>query len=311
VRLWRGGRGTALFPKVSGNAQGNNLPGITGTPFGAFRGGPGLSAGGQLGAYDGSMGADPAAPKVSPWPHFLRTGGQGVNSDSGEAGGRQSWWRNGFIGFSDKLTVKDRHAYWDTGTQKTGITGFGPAGLPNTYNDPRQVPPRPDLRTVNRTISYQKGSDATRNQDDLRRPYTWLGEQGSGWTKVNGGVPGLYQPYGTRGGVPFPIVSPVEEGADGDGPHLVFAGPPHGLHSTTPWKGGAQYIRRISVIPQTRPVRFDRPSNSPQAGQSYSQTVRPQGASRVRPATRAPQGAAPGAVRFAAGRGWAGRPWQQ
>ena len=311
MRLWRGGRGTALFPKVTGNAQGNNLPGITGTPFGAFRPGPGPHpTGGQLGAYDGTMGADPAAQRISPRPHFIHGPGP-AQMDTGEAGGRQSFIRYGYQGFNDKLTVKDRHAYWDTGNQKTGLEGFGPAGAPNAYNDPREVPPRPDLRTVNRTVSYQLGTDATRNQDDLRRPYTWLGEQGSGWTRINGGVPGLYQPYGTRGGIPFAIVSPVEQGADGDGPHTVFAGPPHGLHSSTPWKGGAQYIRRISVIPQTRPVRIDRPSNSPQAGQSYSQTVRPQGASRVRPATRAPQGAAPGSARFTGGRGWAGRPWQQ
>ena len=65
------------------------------------------------------------------------------------------------------------------------------AGSPNAYNDPLLNPPRPELRTVNRTVSYQKGSDATRNQDDLSRGDTWLGEQGSGWTRVNGGVPGF------------------------------------------------------------------------------------------------------------------------
>ena len=312
MRLWRGGRGPSVFPPVTGPAAGNQLPGITGTPFGAFRKGPGPGSGGQLGAYDGTVGQDPAAPKRSPVPHFL-PGNDPVTMDSGTAGNRQSWWRGGIQGWNDKLTVKDRHAYWDTGTQRTGTDGFYPAGSPNAYNNPREVPPRPDLRTVNRTVSYQKGSDATRNQDDRSRGYTWLGEQGSGWTRISGGVPGLYQPYGTRGGVPYPIVSPVEQGADGDGPHLVYAGPPHGLHSTTPWKGGAQYIQRISVIPQTRPVRLDRPSNSPQAGQSFSQTVRPQGASRVRPANRAAgQGAAPPNARiYGGGRGWAGRPWKQ
>jgi hypothetical protein len=264
---------------------------------------------GQLGAFDGTVGADPAAPKRSPQPFFVpgtERDGDGLDSSTS---GHPSWWRGGLQGFSDKLTVKDRHAYWDTGTQRTGVDGFGPAGMPNTYNDPRIDPPAPELRTVNRTVSYQKGSDATRNQDDLTRGYTWLGEQGSGWTRLNGGVPGLYQPYGTRGGVPFPIVSPVGQGEQGDGPRLVWSGPPHGLHSSTPWKGGAQYIRRVQVIPQTRPVRMDRPSNSPQAGQSYSQTVRAQGVSGVRPAARVPGAApGPGVSRFGGGRGWAGRP---
>ena len=307
------GRGANLFPRPSANAAGNNLPAITGTPFGAFRAGPSpsryMGGQGQLGAFDGNVGADPRAPKRSPQPFFVpgtERDGDGLDSSTS---GHPSWWRGGLQGFNDKLTVKDRHAYWDTGTQRTGVDGFGPAGMPNTYNDPRIDPPTPELRTVNRTVSYQKGSDTTRNQDDLTRGYTWLGEQGSGWTRLNGGVPGLYQPYGTRGGVPFPIVSPVGQGEQGDGPRLVWAGPPHGLHSSTPWKGGAQYIRRVQVIPQTRPVRMDRPSNSPQAGQSYSQTVRAQGMSGVRPAPRVPGAApGPGVSRFAGGRGWAGRP---
>ena len=318
ARVWRGGAAlswftgrTRPFPVVTAPAAGNNLPGITGTPFPGYRRGPGPNhTGGQLGGYDGTLGADPAAPQTSPRHHNLHGPGP-AQMDTGEAGGRQSFWRGGIQGFNDQLTVKDRHAYWDAGSQNTGIQGFGPAGSPNTYNDPGEVPPRPDLRLVNRTVSYQKGSDKTRNQDDLTRQYTWLGEQGSGWIKINGGVPGLYQPYGTRGGYPFPIVSPVAEGQDGDGPHLVFAGPPHGLHSATPWKGGAQFIRRTYETPQMRPVRIDRPSNSPQAGQSYSQTVRPQGASRVRPAARAPRGAAPGAAVYGGGRGWAGRPVPQ
>ena len=58
--MWRGGRGPSAFPRVTGPAAGNQLPGITGTPFGAFRKGPGPSSGGQLGAYDGTVGQDPA-----------------------------------------------------------------------------------------------------------------------------------------------------------------------------------------------------------------------------------------------------------
>ena len=338
------GRGGNQFPSPAANAYGNNLPAITGQLDVPFRPAPGYwHVDGQLGGIgDGNTGADPRAPKKSPSPRSPQTpawgegdienppgkfappipyGGYGAARLSGvdhegqaqrtgvygapASTGRQSWWRAGIQGFNDLLTVKDRHAYWDTGNQKTGLT-FEPASAnPNTYNNPLQQPPRPDLRTVNRTVSYQKGSDATRNQDDLTRPYTWLGEQGAPWTPVNGGVPGLYQPYGTRGGVPFPIVSPVEQGQPGDGPRLVNGGPPHGLHSRTPWKGGEQLIGRYRSTPQMRPVRIDRPSNSPQAGQSYSQTVRPQGASGVRP-SQAPPGRSQGPMQYT-GRGWAGR----
>jgi hypothetical protein len=301
------GRGqSAGFASGVANAAGNNLPGITGQLDPPFKRGPGPNrTGGQLGGIgDGSSGADPRAAKMQPWPHVFvrdwskRPPGNGVRHP-----------HYGTSGFNDRLTVKDRHAYWDTGNQKTG-TDAVPHGLPNTYNDPLRFPPRPDLRLVNRTISYQIGTDKTRNQDDLARGYTWLGEQGSGWTPVYGGVPGLYQPYGSRGGIPYAIVSPAEQGQPGDGPHYVHAGPPHGLHSTTPWKGGAQIISRFGATPQTRPVRQDRPANSPQAGQSYSQTVLPQGASRVRPAGGRPgfQGTPrSGGLAYPGGRGWKGR----
>lgn len=301
---WRG-RGQNLFPVTTAPAAGNNLPGISGNMGPRFRPGPGPHpTGGQLGASDGQFGPDPRAPQMSPRPNSADVGawapGQNGTSDP-----RRSYRLFGLQGFNDKLTVKDRHAYWDAGHQRTGLeTGSG-GGLPNTYNDPRIQPPKPELRLVNRTVSFQIGSDATRNQDDLTRPYTWLGEQGAPWTPVSGGVPGLYQPYGTRGGVPFPIVSPVEQGKPGDGPRLVSGGPPHGLHSRTPWKGGEQLIRRYESTPQMRPVRLDRPSNSPQAGQSYSQTVRPQGASGVRPSGSAASRAA-GPMQHT-GRGWAGR----
>src|SRR5208282_892378 len=115
---------------------------------------------------------------------------------------------------------------------------------------------------------------------------------------------------GSRGGFPYPLVSSAEYGSAKDGPALVWGGPPHGLHTQTPWKGGAQIISRTRVMPQMRPVRFDRPSNSPQAGQSYSQTVRPQGASGRGPraAGAAPSGRGSAGGAAGLGRGWAGRP---
>jgi hypothetical protein len=302
------GRGqSAGFATPVANAAGNNLPGITGALDRPFQPGPGPYSGGQLGGIgDGLSGADPRVDRIQPAPVFL-PGQDPAGMDSGTTNNAPSWWRAGIQGFNDRLTVKDRHGYWDTGNQRTG-TGFLASNTqPGTYNNPQIEPPRPDFRLINRTVSFQVGSDATRNQDDPTRQYTWLGEQGSGWGPVYGGTPGLYQPYGSRGGIPYPIVSPAEQGAPGDGRHLVWSGPPHGLHSTTPWKGGAQIIARFSVIPQTRPVRQDRPSNSPQAGQSYSQTVLPQGASPVRP--RGSRRVQTGAAGFAAGtgRGWVGR----
>jgi hypothetical protein len=309
---WAGRGGSAGFATPMANAAGNNLPGITGAIDRPVGPAPGPYTGGQLGGTgDGQNGADPRADQMQPYPTSRKwmAWGQGQQGEDGSQG-HQSFRRYGTQGFNDKLTVKDRHAYWDTGNQKTGLTGGSGGGLPNTYNNPMVEPPRPDLRLVNRTVSYQLGTDTTRNQDDLTRAYTWLGEQGSGWSPVYGGVPGLYQPYGSRGGIPYPIVSPAEQGQPGDGNKTVWSGPPHGLHSTTPWKGGAQIIARFSVTPQTRPVRQDRPSNSPQAGQSYSQTVLPQGASRVRPAGGRPGRtgtASRGGLIYGSGRGWAGR----
>lgn len=280
------------FARPSGHFQGNDLPPQTGPSFDAYRmqPGPGPGSGGQDGANDGTFGASPDQPKLPASPRVAFDGAEQCD-----------WWRGGIQGFSDRLTAKDRHAYWDQGHQRQG-TDFTPASSPpNTYNNPVQEPPLPELRTVNRTVSYQKGSDATRNQDDLSRPYTWLGEQGSGWAPVYGGVPGLYLPYGSRGGVPFPFVSPVAEGQPGDGPHKVWSGPPHGLHSITyPDRGDT--LNRYQVNPQMRPVRVDRPSNSPQAGQSYNQTVVPQGGTPPAGA----QASAQGWTAKISGRGWLG-----
>src|SRR5215472_4891284 len=269
------------FARPTGNQDGNNLPADSGEWPSNNYGGPdkpgpgsnwpGYAIGGTAGAgNDGYWGTDPRAPMITS-PAFL-PGPNPAGMDSGTANNDNSW-RGGIQGFNDKLRVVDRHAFWSTGTQVQG-TDFSPASSPpNTYNNPLVEGPQARLRTMNRSITYQKGTDATRNQDDLSRPYTWVGEQGSGYAPVYGGVPGLYQPYGTRGGVPFAIVDPT----DGQGGReLVWAGPPHGLHSLT-FPDTADTLLRYQVLPQMRPVRVDRPSNSPQAGQSFSQTTQHQG----------------------------------
>jgi hypothetical protein len=279
------------FARPGGNSEGNNLPPVTGRQFDAERAVPGphpptQPMGGQLGDNDGFWGSNnypngAGLPPVRP-----------VLGD-----GQETFRRYALQGFNDKLRVVDRHAYYDTGRQDIG-TEFRPGGMPNTYNDPVICPPRPDLRTVNRSVTWQVGSDNTANQDDLARPYTWLGEQGSGWAPVYGGVPGLYEPYGTRGGYPYPIVSQAALGSPGDGRQLVWSGPPHGLHSLT-YPNNGDTLQRYAVNPQMRPVRFDRPSNSPQAGQSYNQTVVPQGGVGA----RRPAGRWTSKVQ---GRGWLG-----
>lgn len=284
------------FPLPSEPKYGNDLPAWLGSHTGPLdRPGPGPGAAGQTGDYDGYSGSDPARPKITR-PVFL-PGSTPAGMDSGTANNPDSW-RGGIQGFNDELQVRDRHAYWDRGTQRTGIT---PSPLGTPPNQHTAGPARPDLRTVNISVNPQIGSDSTRNQDDLSRPFTWLGQQDGTNCPVYGGVPGLYVPYGTRGGYPYPIQSPVAEGAPGDGPAMVFSGPPHGLHSDT-IASGKQVLQRYAGTPQMRPVRLDRPSNATGAGQSFSQTVPMQGQTGA-----AAPAAGRGGVHFSvSGRGWAG-----
>jgi hypothetical protein len=188
------------------------------------------------------------------------------------APGRQSWWRGGIQGFNDQLQVRDRHAYWSTGKQR--FRGSPYEGSQMSGRNPQlDGPPMATLETVNISVNPQIGSDHTSFADDLSRPYTWLGQQDGTVQRVSGGVPGLVIPYGSRGGVPYPIVDP----SNGEGgPKLVRSGPPHGLHSNS-IPDGKQLQDRYKATPQMRPVRLDRPANSTMAGQSYSQTVQRQG----------------------------------
>ena len=269
----------AGFARPTHRTYGNGLPPDSGLwpleqdkpgPSPAY---PGYVIGGQAsGGNDGFWGTDPRSPAIQPPVTFL-PGQDPAGMDSG-TGNNPGAYRGGLQGFNDKLTTTDRHAFWWRGGDQRQGTDFAPAAAnANTYNDPLRQGPQARLRTVNRRWSYQKGTDTTRNQDDLSRSYTWLGEQGSGWAPVYGGTPGLFMPYGSRGGVPYPIVDPT----DGQGgPEKVWAGPPHGLHSLT-YPSTQDTLSRSQALPQMRPVRIDRPSNSPQAGQAYSQLVQHQG----------------------------------
>lgn len=225
---------------------------------------------------------------------------------------------NAPVGYSnDKLIAYDRHGMMKVGYENSGRNS-------GQTDPPIDGPARPSLWLVQRTINYQQGTDTTGATDDLTRDFTrnaegmYVGEQGSGWSSVYGGVPGMYQKYGSYAGIapdtpgydPVTgetqgIVSDVGQGQPGDGPHKVWAGPPHGLHSPT-LPTYSQTIGRYMSIPQMARPRIDRPSNSPIAGQSYSQTVAAQGQTGSLPQnTKVNSGVAWNAR--AQGNGWRGR----
>jgi hypothetical protein len=185
-------------------------------------------------------------------------------------------------GANDKLTTLDRHGIMKVGYENSGRNS-------GQTDPPMDGPARPSLWLVQRSLSYQQGTDKSAATDDLSRDYSrnaegmYVGEQGTGWSRVYGGVPGLYQEYGSYAGVSpaspgisAGIHSPTPQGQKGDGPHDVWSGPPHGLHSPT-LPTYSQTIGRYMEIPQMARPRIDRPSNSPISGQSYSQTVQSQG----------------------------------
>jgi hypothetical protein len=222
---------------------------------------------------------------------------------------------NAPVGYSnDKLTTLDRHGMMKVGYENSGR-------MSGNTDPPMDGPARPSLWLVNRSLNYQQGTDTTGATDDLSRDYTrnaegmYVGEQGTGWAPVYGGVPGMYMEYGSYAGVSPSsppvnndtsggIHSDVGQGQPGDGPHTVWSGPPHGLHSPT-LPAYLQTIGRYMDIPQMARPRIDRPSQSPIAGQSYSQTVQSQGQTGFNPARQKMGGAAYN--RRARGNGWRGR----
>jgi hypothetical protein len=217
---------------------------------------------------------------------------------------------NAPVGYSnDKLTTLDRHGMMKTGYENSGRNS-------GNTDPPMDGPARPSLWLVQRSLSYQQGTDTTAATDDLSRDYTrnaegmYVGEQGTGWARVYGGVPGLYQEYGSYAGVSPStphgdgIHSNVGQGQPGDGPHDVWSGPPHGLHSPT-LPTYSQTLGRYMDIPQMARPRIDRPSQSPIAGQSYSQTVISQGQTGVNKTSQIMSRS--GFNRRARSNGWRGR----
>lgn len=167
-------------------------------------------------------------------------------------------WRGG-DNTNDTLIYRDRQVQLARGTEYAGRTSSMP-------DPPSDGPIRPSQRAVNRTWNYQVGTGAA-YADDLSRPYTWVGEQGAGWTTIYGGTPGFYR----KGPGGQPVGDPAQ------GPGRVWGGPPHGLHTITP-PPGAQTQATYRARPQMVPARVDRLSNSRIGGQSYSQWTLHQGA---------------------------------
>jgi hypothetical protein len=127
-----------------------------------------------------------------------------------------------------------------------------------------------------------------------RKPFPLGIQDGVPWsTKIWGGTPNLTRTYGVRGvtGVTGPqaaqyalpgdgsgarVNTLLEPRPAGDGPQMIKGGPPHGRHS---WSVNSRMwtMARQENIPQQKPGRNDRPNNSKLAGQSYNQTVVPEG----------------------------------
>jgi hypothetical protein len=283
---------------AGGVQPGTTSEGVPGKPVARASGNPDVSTvpryGPEKSPYGGS---DGDGNSQFGWPRPLRQSQESAVRGSGDPP----------VGMAnDKLIAYDRHGIMKVGYENTGRSS-------GETDPPMDGPARPSLWLVQRTINYQAGTDRTLATDDLERDYSrikvedqgaqsigWVratgvgpvnnytgregalfaAEQGTGWSTVYGGVPGMWQPYGSYEGItngPVQgIQSPVPEGAAGDGPRKVWSGPPHGLHSPT-LPDYAQTIGRYMAIPQMARPRIDRPSNSPIAGQSYSQTVQPQG----------------------------------
>lgn len=127
-----------------------------------------------------------------------------------------------------------------------------------------------------------------------RKPFPLGTQDGVPWTtKIWGGTPNLTRSYGVRGvtGLTGPpaaqfalpgdgsgarVGTLLDDRPAGDGPQMIKGGPPHGRHS---WSVNSRKwtMARQQTIPQQKPGRNDRPNNSKIAGQSYNQTVVPEG----------------------------------
>lgn len=192
-------------------------------------------------------GGDLGAPQAAPVPYPGQWGPEQTHK----------WWSA--ENAQDTLIYRDRHGYFQTGTERGGRVSSMP-------DPPASGPPMPSFKAINVTWNWQAGTGAA-YEDDLSRPYTWIGQQDGSWGEVYGGTPGFY-----RAGPGGP---PVQT-QPADGPQRIYGGPPHGLHTWSP-PDYAQTLARYQTVPQMVPARIDRLANSRAGGQTYSQTTQHQG----------------------------------
>jgi hypothetical protein len=196
------------------------------------------------------------------------------------------------------LIVYDRHVYGNVGTEKQrahpdSTRGEGMSPLADG-------PVRPSYGTVNRMLNPRYGTTGTRHLDNAGPFATVAGsdgrvqplgiQDGTPWTTVPGGAPGLTHIYGVRGpaGAQGPALgSPLDQ------PQMIRGGVPHGLHTRVQSDAALLAARRAST-PQQQPSRVQRPANSKAAGQSYSQTVQHQGSTAINAIPKISSGRQPG-----------------
>lgn len=273
-RIGKGGfRGrTMINAPATDPAAGNSV--VTSDPRGQKASGPGDGTG------RGIANLSPFPWRAVLTPHSLDSSGQHARTDAFQWG---------------RLIARDRHILANRGTVTSSDNYQRTGGAPNPEKDGKA---RPAWKMVNRTISFQNGTNSTRNLDNRdfhaatmagNRKFP-LATQGQEWSIRYGGTPYLanYRPYGTRGGFssaaptptvrampggPYRVRALLQQGAPGDGPQKIYGGLPYGLHSPTlPGKSQTQTIIR-SRLGQVKPVWNVRPQNSKTAGQSWSQSM--------------------------------------
>jgi hypothetical protein len=178
----------------------------------------------------------------------------------GPGGAYGGGWADG------RLTVRDRHIMRRTGTKRSGNS---PANGVSPVNPSADSPNagRPEYEMLNRSISWQIGTDTTRNLDNTAQHNTVavapamaafsvlsrgaqpragrtvfrLGQQDGSLTQVFGPPPGEWREYGARGprGMNGPAPDIIDPNVKGSGTVVVTAGEP-GMQATdrrTVWGG--------------------------------------------------------------------------
>lgn len=234
------------------------------------------------GGSQGNAGYIRGAPTAGrPYSSSRFTGSQTCDAEPGGNGARDYVTRSRTGGaFSDPHgSIRyDRHIMAKTGTEMQQAHPDNPRG--EGLAPLADGPVMPGYRAVNRAFAKRYGNTGTRHLDnpgpfattrDSEGRAQPLGTQdGSPWTRVYGGTPGLTHIMGVRGTTG--VVSPVPPGAEGDGPQLIRGGNPHGLHSRAQPSAEIRG-KRYRSTPQQKRGRRSLPANSARAGQAWSQNV--------------------------------------